>query len=118
MVGRIHVVVDMVKLSERQSANKLPGAAIVAGNSKTSVIAFNHISRISGAPPKSVVVGMYFPSDEAAEGFSAVNTLAHRAVEINQAVFIGRVDVDLVVIKRAVINALFRHQRPLVAPVC
>ena len=97
-----HVVVDVVKLRQRQVFREAPVAAAIVRNIEAAVVALDDVIGVVGTDPEGVVVGVYFPAHPAFKGFSAVFAFRQNAPEAEDPVFVFRIHVDFVVVERTV----------------
>ena len=93
----------MVKLTERQVVDERPRLSSISADVQPTVVAVNEVIRIIGVDIECMVVGMD-PAvrENRAKRSATILTHVYHGIKIEQTSFIGRIGIDICVVKRSV----------------
>ena len=118
VVRHVVVDIDVVELADRKVPDKGPGLASVAADVDAPVVSVEDEIGILGVLVPSVVVRVCSAvREDHLKRPASVRALADHAVQVEQAVRVLRVGMNLRIVERAVSNVLGRHQVPFHAPI-
>ena len=118
VVRHVIVDIDVVELADRKVSDKGPGLASVAADVDAPVVSVEDEIGILGVLVPGVVVRVCSAvREDHLERPASVCALADHAVQVEQAIRVLRVRMNLRIVERAVADVLGRHQVPFHAPI-
>ena len=118
VVRHVVVDIDVIELADRKVPDEGPGLPSIAADVDAPVVSIEDEVGILGVLVPGVVVrvGTAVREDHL-ERPTSVRALADHAVQVEQAVRVLRVGMNLRIVERAVSDVLGRHQAPFHAPI-